>query len=282
MSAASQTTTPRAVRDVDAAPVAWREAGSGDPVVFLHGLGGSRIAWEPQLAALARRYRCVAWDMPGYGASPAPVVDLTFPGLVDALAGLLDAIGAPRAHLVGLSLGGMVAQHAALALRERVASLALLDSSPAFGLDGGTTAEGWLAIRLDPLRRGISPAEMAPAVLRGVAGPHAPRGAIDEAVRAMARIPAPGLAAACRCLVTHDLRGRLGGIAAPTLVAVGELDTETPPAYAERLAAEIPDAQLAVVPGAGHLANLEQPARVNALLAAFLDAQPRIARSTAP
>jgi 3-oxoadipate enol-lactonase len=271
-----------AARDVDAAPVAWREAGRGDTVLFLHGLGGSRIAWEPQLAALAGRYRCVAWDMPGYGASAALAGEHSFDALADAVAGLLDTLGVARAHVVGLSLGGMVAQHAALAHPRRVASLVLLDSSPAFGLDGETTAERWLEARLEPLRRGVSPAELAPAVLRAVAGPRAPDAVIEEAARAMARIPAEGLAAACRCLVTHDLRGRLAAIEAPTLVAVGALDTETPPAYAERLAAEIPAARLEIVPEAGHLANLEQPGRVNALLAGFLDGQPRIARSTAP
>lgn len=282
MTAAPRAPTAPIVRDVDAAPVAWREAGSGAPVLFLHGLGGSRLAFEPQLAALAGRYRCVAWDMPGYGASVPLAGAPSFAALADAVAGLLDALGARRAHVVGLSLGGMVAQHVALAHPARVASLVLLDSSPAFGLDGETTAEAWLEARLAPLRDGRTPADLAPAVLRAVAGPRVPDAVIAEAARAMARIPAEGLAAACRCLVTHDLRGRLGGIAAPTLVAVGALDAETPPAYAERLAAEIPGARLAVVPDAGHLANLEQPGRVNALLAGFLDGQPRIARSTAP
>jgi 3-oxoadipate enol-lactonase len=281
MTAAPQAATTSGARDVDAAPVAWREAGSGDPLLLLHGLGGSRMAWEPQLATLADRYRCVAWDMPGYGAS-APLATPSLPALADAAAGLLDAIGARRAHVAGLSLGGMVAEHLALRHPARVASLVLLDSSPAFGLDGETTAEAWLEARLAPLRAGRTPAEIAPAVLRAVAGPRASDAVIDEAVRAMARIPAAGLQAACRCLVTHDLRGRLGEIAAPTLVVVGALDAETPPSYSERLAAGIPGARLAVVPDAGHLANLEQPAHVNALVGAFLDAQPRIARSTAP
>ena len=87
-------------------PLAWRERGRGAPVVFLHGLGGSRTSWEPQLAGLSAGFRCIAWDMPGYGAS-APIQPLTFAGIADAVARLLDKAGVDRAHLVGESFGGM-------------------------------------------------------------------------------------------------------------------------------------------------------------------------------
>jgi len=149
-------------------------------------------------------------------------------------------------------------------------SLVLLGSSPAFGLDGKTTPASWLAQRLAPLAEGVTPAAMAHAVLRAVTAPGTAGEVIDEAARAMARIDGDALAASCRCLVTHDLRGGLGAIAAPTLVGVGELDAETPLSYAERLAAEIPGARLEIVPGAGHLSNVERPETVNALIAGFL------------
>ena len=83
---------PDAPRDVDG-PIAWREAGEGPVVVLLHGLGGSRTAWEPQLATCRRRRRVVAWDLPGYGASAPLAGPLTFDGLADAVARLLDAVG---------------------------------------------------------------------------------------------------------------------------------------------------------------------------------------------
>ena len=123
-------------------PIAWREAGEGPVVVLLHGLGGSRTAWEPQLATLSAARRVVAWDLPGYGASAPLAGPLTFDGLADAVAGLLDAVGTQVAHLVGLSFGGMIAQHAVLRHPARVRSLALLATSPAFGLDG-TSATTW-------------------------------------------------------------------------------------------------------------------------------------------
>jgi len=252
--------------DVDARPVAWREAGDGPVVVYLHGLGGSRTSWDHQLGTAPGRG--VAWDQPGYGAS-APLEPLTFAGLADAVTGLLDTLGVERAPLVGLSLGGMVALHTALAHPERVSGLVLLDTSPRFGGDG-TDPDEWRAARLAPLDAGRSPGEIAPEVLRSVAGPGFGGPALDEAVAAMARIPGGGLRAAITCLPTHDVAGRLGEITAPTLVVVGEHDAETPPAYSEALAAGIPDARLEVVAGAGHLTNVEQPEAVTRLLAEFL------------
>ncbi len=253
--------------DHDEDPVAWREAGDpGRPVaLFLHGLGGSRIAWEPQLEALSDVRRCVAWDAPGYGASPPGPAPLTFGALADAAVGLLDRLNAERADVVGMSFGGMIAQYLALRHPPRVRSLALLCTSPKFGLDG-TQPEEWRAARLAPLDASVTPADMAPEVLTALAAPGADPAVIDEAARAMARVPASGLRAAIACLVTHDTRARLREITAPTAVLVGERDEETSVAYASALADGIPGARLIVIPGAGHLLNLEAPAAVNRVL----------------
>ena len=256
--------------NVDAYPVAWREQGSGPLALFLHGLGGSRTSWDAQLDALGHVRRCVAWDMPGYGASAGR--PSSFADLADAAAALVetlcDGAGPAAADVVGLSMGGMVAQHLALRHPHLVRSLVLLDSSPAFGLDG-TTAEEWLDRRLAPLAEGRTPAEMAPQVLGAIVGPGATTDQLREAVASMSRIDSEALAAACRTLVTHDTRTRLAEISCPTLVAVGEHDEETPPSYARVLHEGIPGSRLAVVPGAGHLANLEAPDAVNELITAL-------------
>jgi pimeloyl-ACP methyl ester carboxylesterase len=256
--------------DVDG-PVAWREAGDGEVVVLLHGLGGSRTAWEPQLAALSTRWRAVAWDLPGYGASAPLTGPLTFDRLADAVAGLLDATGTDAAHVVGLSFGGMIAQHAALRLPARVRSLALLATSPAFGLDG-TTAEAWRAGRLAPLDAGRTPADIAPDVIDTIAGPALGAQARSGQIAAMSRITADALRDAIACLPTHDTRDRLAQVTAPTLVLTGELDTETPPSYGRALAGAIPQARFEVVPGAGHLLPAEVPDVVNLALAEHLAA----------
>lgn len=258
-------------RDVDGSPVAWREAGpaDGDLVLLLHGLGGSRTAWEPQLAALAAAgHRAVAWDMPGYGASDA-VEPLTFAAIADAAVELLDVLGVGRAHLVGLSFGGQHALHVVLRHPDRVASLVLADTSAVFGADG-TDRDVWIASRLAAIDAGATPADLARPVLTAIAGPGFDGTDLDAAVAAFSRIGVDGFRAAVRCLPDHDVVDRLGEITAPTLVIVGELDTETPVSYAEVLADGIAGARLVVVPDAGHLTPSESPDTFNRHLVGFL------------
>jgi 3-oxoadipate enol-lactonase len=240
-------------------------------VVFLGGLGTTRTGWDPQLVALADGYRCVAWDQPGYGLSPAPSSPLTFPLLADAVAGFIDALGAVDAHVVGLSMGGQVAMHTALRHPARVRSLALLDTSPAFGLDG-TDPEEWKRLRLDSLDAGETPTSIAEPVLRSIMAPGVSAGAVAAAVSSMERISAAGLRAAIELLPSHDVQERLGELRVPTLVLVGEHDEETPLSYATLIADGIPGARLEIIPGSGHIANLEAPEAVNAALRRHLDA----------
>lgn len=254
--------------DRQAGGFSWREAGDGSPVLFLHGLGGSRLAWEPQLEALSDRFRCIAWDMPGYGRA-APLASLTFPAIADAVARLLDVLDVECADLVGLSFGGQHAMHTALAHPGRVRRLVLADTSPRFGADG-TDAEAWKQLRLAPLDAGVTPAEMAPAVLDSIAAPGFAGLERDRAIAAFAEISSAGLRASVECLPSHDVTNRLGEIAAPTLVIVGELDTETPVDYARFIAAQIPAARLEVIANAGHLVPSERPAEFNLLVADFL------------
>ncbi len=256
------------VIDVDRAPVAWREAGQGEVLLFLHGLGLTRTSWDPQLKELSDRWRCVAWDMPGYGKS-SPVEPLTFAAIVDAIAGLLDSLEVQRADICGLSFGGQQALHFALEHPDRVASLILADTSAAFGTDG-TDPDVWLEARLAPLEAGLTPPDFAREVLCSVAGPTFGGESLAAAVASFSRITSAGLRAACECLLTHDVRDRLGEIAARTLVIVGELDEETPLAYSRLLADRIPGAALVVIDGAGHLSPCEAPAEFNAAVRRFL------------
>lgn len=254
--------------DHAAGAIAYRESGDGPPTLFLHGLGGSRTAWEPQLAGLRTALRCIAWDMPGYGES-APIRPLTFPAIAAAATRLLDSLGIGRAHVVGLSFGGQQALHLALRHPERVDRLVLADTSARFGADG-TDPEAWKRLRLDALDAGLTPADMAPTVIDSIVAPGFGEPERSRTIAAFARIPADGLRAAVECLPSHDVSTRLGEIEAPTLVIVGELDAETPLSYAEVLAAGIPHAELAVIPGAGHLTPSESPDRFNSLVTAFL------------
>lgn len=264
---------------------AWREQGPADgltdaeTIVLLHGLGGSRIAWEPQLAGLSAARRVIAWDLPGYGDAPELLAatgsaELTFPALADAVAEFVADVVPPssgrRVHLAGISFGGMIAQYAAAAHPEQLLSLTLLATSPKFGLDG-TEPDAWRAARLAPLEAGREPVDFADAVLANLAGPTITAEAFDAQRAAMARISGVALRRSIDCLVTHDSRSLLGSISAPTLCLVGALDTETPPAYACAIADGVPGARVEVVPGAGHLLNVEAPDVVNALIGDHLD-----------
>lgn len=267
------------ITDVQGERLAWREArpggGRGSPpvVVLLHGLGGSRISWEPQLAALGERALVAAWDLPGYGASPQLSGPTTFTALADAVAGpggLADELGADRVHLVGISFGGMIAQYAAAAHPDRVASLTLLATSPKFGLDG-TLPDEWRAARLAPLDAGLEPVDFADRVLNALAGPHISGEAMAGQRAAMARITGAALRRSIDCLITHDSRPVLPSIRARTRCLVGELDDETPVAYSQAIADLVPGAEVRIVPGAGHLLNVEAPDAVNATIAEQLE-----------
>lgn len=263
------TTSAPAVSDVLDGPIAFRTtaqpARSARPTaVFLHGLGGDRHSWEPQLAALADRRRCCAWEQPGYGHSPGLVESL--PALATVAADWIATLADGPVDVVGLSFGGMVAQHLALDHPHLVRSLALLDTSPAFGLDGVTTRESWLASRVADPAAGPAPRER---IVDGLVGDQCPPEVRARVVDAMTAIPAPSLAAASRALVDHDTRARLAEINVPTLVLVGTDDDETPPAYAQEIHRRIARSRYVVVPGCGHLANVEAPDAVNTELAAL-------------
>ncbi len=246
---------------MDASPISWREAGPENahahtPVaLLLHGLGGSRIGWEPQLAALSTTHRVIAWDAPGYGGSD-PVAACTFDAYSDAVAALIDEVS-PDApvDLVGMSFGGMIAQYTAARFPERIRSLTLLCTSPKFGLDG-TDPDEWRAARLSGLEAAGSPAAVAPMILGSLVGAGNEH-VIPEAVRAMERVPLQGLLDSLTTIVHHDTRALLPGITIPTLVLVGSIDEETPPAYAQAIVDLMPDARLCVIDDAGHLLNLE-------------------------
>ena len=247
-----------------------RSDGRRLPVLFLHGLGGSRISWDPQLESIGRQRLAAAWDLPGYGESSPLGTPMTFSALADAVLRWADVLEAETVHLVGISFGGMIAQYTAARHGARIASLSLLATSPKFGLDG-TSPEEWRTARLAPLDAGLEPADIADRVLGGLAGPGISPTALAGQRAAMCRITGAALRTSIDCLVTHDSRLLLGSITAPTQCLVGSHDDETPVAYSQALVAGIAGAELHVVEGAGHLLNAEAPGTVDALIAAHVE-----------
>jgi pimeloyl-ACP methyl ester carboxylesterase len=238
-------------------------------LVFLHGVGGSAGVWAPQEAAFSPVARVLCWNAPGYGGRALPQA-LTFDGLAEQLMRDLDAFGIARATLIGHSFGGMVAQQAVCDFADRVEALVLSGTSAAFGNPDGDFQRRFVAERLAPLERGLSLADMAAELVDGIVGTAPDAAGVALAKAQMALVPAQTYRAVIRLIVGFDLRASLGAIACPTCLIAGEHDTNAPAAMMERLAGRIAGSEYAVIPGAGHLANLEQPGAFNAILEEFL------------
>ena len=239
-------------------------------VILLHGIGGA--AWAPNLPALAG-YDVIDWPLPGYGGS-APLAEISFPAIAAALRDAMDARGIAKADIVGHSIGGMVAQEFFVHSPERVRSLVLYATTPAFGGRDPSFAEAFLRARLGPLDEGLTMAEAAPRMLAGIAAEDADPGTMPAAIAALNAVPEAVYRATLRCLTTFDRRAAQSKITVPTLLLAAELDQAAPARTMARMADVIPGATLVTIPRAGHLAHLERPAVFNAVLAAFLASLP--------
>lgn len=250
--------------------IAYDIKGSGPLVVFLHGIGGNRHNWAGQVDYFGAKFCAVAWDARGYGASDDSPQTLQFRDYADDLARLLDHLGAARAHLVGLSMGGMILQDFYSHYPDRVATLSLVDTSVSFGSVSQEVRRDFLARRLEPLERGLTPADIAPGVVEVLVAKDASPEARQRMRASMEALRVDSYKQALHAIVTTDFLAALPHIDVPTLVIVGEEDVVTPPSDSELLAQRIPGATLVNIPGAGHLTNIEKPQAFNAALETFL------------
>jgi 3-oxoadipate enol-lactonase len=237
------------------------------PVLVLAGsLGSTTEMWRPQLPALAEHFRVVRIDLRGHGGSPATAGPYEMGALADDVLALLDRLDLRRVHWCGLSLGAMVGMYLASEAPERIDRLTLCCTSAYFP-DPGVWQERILSV--DALgTAGIATAVVARWFTSGWAAEHPD--AVAEAEAMVASISDEGYSGCCAALAVWDHRDRLPVITAPTLVVAGADDPATPvEPHATTLAAGIPGARLEVVPG-GHLATIESPEPVNALLLAHL------------
>ena len=249
--------------------VAHREKGSGDALVFLHGVGGDTESWKFQLDAFSDSYRAIAWDMPGYGRS-APIDPVTFPALAAALIQLFDHLEIDKAHVVGHSIGGMVLLEAAALYPDRFLSLVLSSTSPAFGNPAGDFQKKFVADRLRPLDEGQSMAHMARDVIPHLVTADANPEGVAAAITSMAGTDPDVYRATIKCLVTFERRASLPDISVPTLALAAELDGNSPAPMMEKMASKIPGCRYVCLPGVGHLANQEYPEQYNAAIRDFL------------
>ena len=245
--------------DRDGVSIYYEQRGAGPSVLLSHGYSASARMWEGQLAALADSYHLIAWDMRGHDRSDSPDDPSLYSheATIADMAAVLDACGANRATIAGLSLGGFMSLAFYLAHPGRTEALMLFDTGPGYKKDDGRA--GWNRLA------------------EGVAAAYEKNGLAAAGVSAEVQVArhrsAQGLAHAARgMLAQKDARviESLPKIAVPTLVLVGENDTQFRPS-ADYMAAKIPGAQKVILDQAGHAANIDQPAAFNSAVRAFLD-----------
>ncbi len=262
----------------------YEEHGSGDPLLLIMGLAADSTAWLFQLPDLSQHYRTIVFDNRGVGRSSKPAGPYTIHEMADDAAGLLDVLGIERAHVVGVSMGGMIAQELVLRHPQRVRSLVLACTYPEpdekieqqrmFSLNqlgGSVTTSGEMQIDLSSLNPMTFFQQMLPMVfnqefllrdlpkLMQVFSGALQYGFSMEAI--LGQVSA---------VMGHRATDRLHQIAVPTLVLTGDADLLVPPSNSDILAREIPGARLVKVPGGSHGFNFETPDVFNREVLSFL------------
>lgn len=247
--------------------IAYLDAGIGDPIVFLHGVGATKRCWAMQMSTLARKFRCIALDYRGYGESDLPPLEsISREAYARDVAAVMDAAAVDRAVLCGNSLGGVVALEFYKQFPKRVESLVLVDSFAYY--PGGAESIPDRIKTLDEL--GIE--QFAVSRSAALFGPDAPAWLVESARADLASIPLPVYKASTRVTWSGDYRDLLPKVGVAALVLWGEYDTKIAPrALSEELARCIPAcSDVTDVPRAGHIPQMENPLAFNALLADFL------------
>lgn len=235
-------------------------------VVFINSLGADLSMWDAQVPALTPHFRVLRYDQLGHGASEVREGPYSIHMLGEDLVSLLDSLDVQRAHVVGISLGGMIAMWMAIHHPERVDHLVPMCTSPSFG-----AAAGWYERATIARRHGLG--EIADSAAGrwltptyAAAHPEVRR----RLVTMVMNTPVEGYAGCCEAIAGTDLSDDLEQITAATLTIAGEHDAGSPPSTLKRIAEAIPGARSVVIRDAAHLANIEQPEAVNSALLAFL------------
>lgn len=248
----------------------YERAGEGPTLVLLHGIGSNSRSWRQQLTGLSDQFEVIAWDAPGYGGSSDPPGDdeaFKMADFADYLAGFLDALELDKIHLLGLSMGGVIAQEFYLRHPERLLSLILADTNRG----GGTKPEAERLAQLqNRLNSAQNPADLARRRAPALLSPTADPVQIAEVESIMSEIHPAGYRKASYAMSYADHSDLLARIKLSTLVICGEQDSVAPPHESQLLHRSIPGARLVMIPNAGHVSNQEQPTLFNQAVREFL------------
>jgi pimeloyl-ACP methyl ester carboxylesterase len=248
--------------------LAYSERGSGEPLVLIMGLGADRTAWELHVQAFEKRYRCFVVDNRGSGASSKPAGPYSTAQMADDYAGLIRSLGAGRVRVVGISMGGAIAQELALRHPELVERMVLVST---WSRCDDYTREVFR--HFSRMRAAASSEEFAQLLQLWIWTPAYLNAHLDELReerRQPATMPQHAFGAQCAACIGHDANERLGQITVPTLITAGDRDIFTPLAFAEQLHEHIRGGQLKVFPGTGHAHHWEVLDDFNALTTEWL------------
>lgn len=247
---------------IDEIELEYERAGSGPPIVFTHGIGGTGADWAPLLPMLTPRFECITWDVRGFGRSSRPATGYGIDILARDLAGLLDALGLEHAVIAGTSMGGVISQRFLLGYPERARAAILMSTSSEVNERARAI---WFA-QAEAIERDGMAAWLARA--RPAEQTEEQRQA--EARRLENNPDAPVYAQVTRAVAEYNYTAALETVGVPTLVLVGSEDTQTPPGGSVIISRRIPGAELHILPGFGHGLAREAPEKVGSLITEFL------------
>ncbi|HEX4330234.1 MAG TPA: alpha/beta fold hydrolase [Burkholderiales bacterium] len=241
--------------------------GEGPWVVMSHSLACDSRMWENEIKALSKRYKVLALDTRGHGGTDAPAGDYTLDTLADDIKGAFDALGVKDPHWIGLSMGGIIAQFAALKYPGIFKSMVLADTTSGYA----PNAAALWAERIANVRAKGVGAIVQGTLERWFTEPFRKSHpeVIDKVGGWIAQTPANGFCGCAAALPTINVTARLQELKVPTLVICGEQDMGTPPAMAQAIHQNLPGAELVMIPNAAHLSNMEQPAAFLAAVEKF-------------
>ncbi len=256
--------------DVGTGRVSYREKGSGTALLFVHGLGGRSEVWETQYEVFSRRYRVVGWDMPGYGSSTDFDTDSPVIGdYVDTLIRFVDALELERLHLVGHSIGTVIATAFHKRFADRLLSLTLAEAVTGSGARDAETRAELIRGRESELD-GIGGEEFARRRAPNSVSPTAAPEIVARAVENASKIQVPGYKRAYRALVSANIFDQIVPLAVPGLIVAGADDRSAQPEMVQAIADAMPGIRHETIPEIGHQIYLEHPERFNAILDDFL------------
>ena len=247
--------------------IAYERVGEGPPLVFVHGAAEDGRVWRPQLAALSDEFTVVAWDEPGARRSSDVPADFGLADYATCLAALIESLSLGPAHVAGLSWGGTVVQELYRHHPGLVATLILVDTYA--GWKGSLTQEEVDARVESTLRMLDAPREDFDPTLPGLFAGDPPAEFVPLLAEMSTEVRPESLRAQLLVMAEADQRDLLPRIAVPTLLIWGELDARSPLSVAHQFEEAIPDARLVVIPGCGHVSNLERPEPFNQAVREF-------------